>query len=399
MRQGKPIILASSSPYRAQLLRRAGLPFEVVRPAGDESVPAGLPPEKAVVEIALKKMEDVAGRVRGGIIIASDQVMALGRERVGKPGTAKKAVDLLLRLRGREHRLLTSLVVCDHPRGRVLRHLDIHRVTLRRFTRREAERYVRLDRPLDCAGAIRIESGGCLLVERAVGEDFTAIIGLPMMALAGMLRKLGVGLFPGLPGTREAMGRPWRLEPRAFALIVVDMQRYFTGDAAGLAAPVLGNVNRLIAWARERGVPVFFTRHGHADPRRDGGMLRRWWGDLIVRGTPDHELDPALDVRPGDIVVDKTRYSAFAGTSLDRILRGRGIRQLVVAGTMTNLCCETTAREAFVRDYEVLFVSDATATASDEMQQASLLNLAYGFAHVVATDDVVRCGRAPGRRR
>ncbi len=84
----------------------------------------------------------------------------------------------------------------------------------------------------------------------------------------------------------------------------------------------------------------------------------------------------------GDEVVDKRRYSAFAGTGLDQLLRHKGISDIVVTGVMTNLCCETTARQAFVRDFRVFFAADATATATEQMHLASLLNLAYGFARV-----------------
>jgi septum formation protein len=191
----KRIILASSSPYRAALLKRAGIAFDVVPPRCDESLPCRVAPEEAVLRIALRKMEDVAGRVENAVVIASDQTMEFEGEMVGKPGSQKRAVESLLRLAGKEHRLLTSLVVKETEGGHVYTHLDIHRIKLRNFTRNEARRYVRLDRPLDCAGAIKIESRGILLMEKAEGRDYTAVIGLPMMALAGILKKIGVEFF------------------------------------------------------------------------------------------------------------------------------------------------------------------------------------------------------------
>ena len=162
------------------------------------------------------------------------------------------------------------------------------------------------------------------------------------------------------------------------ALLVVDMQRYF----ATICAPITGAVRRAVDGARRRGVPVLFTRHGHAEPERDGGMLAEWWGDLILEGTPDHELLEGLGRLPDDPVVAKRRYSAFWDTPLQRLLDERGVRDLAVAGVMTNLCVETTAREAFVRDLRVRVLLDASATASEEMHLGSLINLAYGFAHV-----------------
>jgi MAF protein len=398
MKKKKRIVLASTSPYRASLLRGAGIRFDVVAPDGDESLPRPMPPERAVMALARKKLAHAAARVREGIIIASDQAMEYRGGMVGKPGSEAAAVDLLMRLQGREHRLLTALAVKDHPRGRLATHLDVHVIRLRRLTRAEARRYVRLDRPLDCAGAIKIESRGVMLVRSARGEDYTAIIGLPMMALGRILSGMGVDLFQeqGEPREEEQgpridtfTPRPWILDPSRCGLLVLDMQRYFTGNGQGLAAPVIENINRLSAAARRRGMHVIFTQHGHEDRNRDGGMLGRWWGDLIMRGTPDHALDPSLVIGPGDTILPKQRYSAFAGTELDGMLRGRGIDQLIVAGTMTNLCCETTARDAFVRDFEVFFAADACATLSDAMQRATLLNLSYGFAHVVGTRDLL----------
>lgn len=178
------------------------------------------------------------------------------------------------------------------------------------------------------------------------------------------------------------LGRtPPPVDPASAALLVIDMQHYF----AGLAAPILETVRPAVAACHERGVPVIFTQHGHADPEQDSGMLGRWWGDLILEGTPEHRL---LDLgrAEGDFVVAKRRYDAFHGTGLEALLRDRGVTDLAVAGVMTNLCVETTARAAFVRDFHVRVLMDACATASEEMHLASLTNLAFGFAHVQTTE-------------
>jgi len=172
-------------------------------------------------------------------------------------------------------------------------------------------------------------------------------------------------------------------DPRESALLVIDMQRHF----ASLCGPIVGRVARAAAACRSVAVPVFFTQHGHADPAVDGGMLGRWWGELIVEGTDDHELLPELGIRDEDTIVPKRRYSAFHETDLDGLLRRCGVRDLAIAGVMTNLCVETSARDAFVRDYQVRVLMDATATVTDAMQEASLVNLAYGFAHVQTVDE------------
>lgn len=118
--------------------------------------------------------------------------------------------------------------------------------------------------------------------------------------------------------------------------------------------------------------------------------MARWWGEVILEGTFDHRLMGELNPREGERILPKRRYSAFFGTDLEPYLRGLGVEDVVICGVMTNLCCETTARDAFVRDFRVFFVHDATATSSKDLQVASLMNLAYGFAVLVGTEEVVR---------
>jgi isochorismate hydrolase len=176
------------------------------------------------------------------------------------------------------------------------------------------------------------------------------------------------------------------------ALLVVDMQNYFV-DPGGRsyipeASAILDNVATLLDAFRSADRPVVFTAHGHKDPRKDGGMLAEWWGDLITEGTWDSLIVHDLAPLPGEAVVRKRRYSAFAGTRLASVLRADGVGELVIAGVMTNLCCETSARDSFMRGFRTFFVADATATVSEELHLASLKNLAYGFATVLLTRDV-----------
>lgn len=163
------------------------------------------------------------------------------------------------------------------------------------------------------------------------------------------------------------------VDPRTSALLVVDVQRYFEP----MCKPILPALEQAVAGARAQGVAVIFTQHGHA--LDDSGMLHEWWGDVIQEDSPDY----ALILEPGsDPVLSKNRYDAFAGTDLEMRLREMGVKDVAVCGVMTNLCVETTARTAFVKDFRVRVLSDATATASHEMHHASLLNLEYGFAYV-----------------
>ena len=170
-------------------------------------------------------------------------------------------------------------------------------------------------------------------------------------------------------------------EKEKTALLVIDIQNFFTR----LTEPILGNVISLIDTCRASNIEIYFTRHGHRDPRKDGGMLGKWWHDLILYGSAEWELINDLTVTPHDTIVDKNRYSAFFNTNLDKDLKAYGVENVVICGVMTNCCCETTARDAFIRDYRVFFVADATAGANEELHVASLKNLAYGFAYIINT--------------
>ncbi|CAN1325470.1 Nicotinamidase 2 [Linum perenne] len=118
-------------------------------------------------------------------------------------------------------------------------------------------------------------------------------------------------------------------------------------------------------------------------------MLEEWWdGDLIFDGTPESQLMPQiaeLAAGSGEII-EKNTYSAFANTGLHQKLDDMGVKEVIVAGVMTNLCCETTARDAFVRGFRVFFSTDATATTNLDLHESTLKNLAYGFAYLVDCD-------------
>ena len=179
--------------------------------------------------------------------------------------------------------------------------------------------------------------------------------------------------------------RKARPDPERCALLVIDMQQYFFQ----IASRILHHILSIVEACRLRGVKIIFTRHGHVNIERDGGMLSQWWGDYISYGSDEWHLVRALSPLDGEVVLDKNRYSAFAGTKLNDILRSGGIDEVLITGVMSNCCCETTARDAFVRDYRVFFVSDATATVNEELHLASLKNLAYGFAHILDSRQVL----------
>jgi nicotinamidase-related amidase len=173
-----------------------------------------------------------------------------------------------------------------------------------------------------------------------------------------------------------------RLDRRT-ALIVVDMQRYFIDPAGDAYLPdgraAVPRVKALLESFREAGLPVVFTRHEERPGDRDGAM-GRWWGSIMEPGDPQLEIVPDLAPRPGEIVIRKHQYSAFHRTGLSALLRERGVRAVVVAGVMTHLCCETTARDAFMEDLDVILAVDAMATSCEELHLAALKTLVNGFA-------------------
>lgn len=187
-----PLVLASTSPYRRQLLDRLGVPYVAVPHAADEGAPGppGETPDALAARLAHDKACSLAADWPGALILGSDQVVDLGGEVLGKPGSADAAVAQLRRLAGRRHRLLTA-VALRHPDGRVDRELDVHHMTMRRLDDAALRRYVERDRPVDCAGSYRIEAGGIALFEAIEGADFTAIVGLPLLTVGRLLGRAG----------------------------------------------------------------------------------------------------------------------------------------------------------------------------------------------------------------
>jgi nicotinamidase-related amidase len=172
-------------------------------------------------------------------------------------------------------------------------------------------------------------------------------------------------------------------DPKTSLLLVIDVQNYFSS----MVNPILPQLLTTIDLCRRSSIPVLFTRHNHKSPS-DYGMLGEWWdNDLVLDGTVEAELMPEIRRLAGqNEVVEKNTYSAFENTGLQERLVEMGVKEVIVTGVMTNLCCETTAREAFVKGFRVFFSTDATATLDLELHEATLKNLAYGFAYLVDCD-------------
>ncbi len=194
------------------------------------------------------------------------------------------------------------------------------------------------------------------------------------------------------------------VDPARTALVLIDMQTVFLapGEVFGnpYALAIVDTVNRLAAAFRAAGSPVIWTRQtvDHRPPRAMPG----WQYDLSIpevreavetmeAGTPSHALHPAMATAPSDIVIDKYRYGAFScpAGALEAVLKARDIDTIVIAGTLTNCCCDSTAREGNMRGYRVFFLSDATATRTDEEHNAALLTVRLMFADVRTTEEML----------
>jgi nicotinamidase-related amidase len=194
----------------------------------------------------------------------------------------------------------------------------------------------------------------------------------------------------------------YQLIPSKTALVNVDMQNAFV-EGTPLSAPkgvdLVPIVNRLAAACREAGMMVIHTLHV---TRKDGSnhgtmgeLIEPVRAGYINEGTETAKLHPGVEVGADDIMLYKPRYGSFTGTDLDQILRSNGIDTIIISGICTNICCETTAREAGMRDYHVFFTSDGTETfpagglSVEEIKKATLTTLGVAFAKIVSVDETV----------
>ncbi len=213
-------------------------------------------------------------------------------------------------------------------------------------------------------------------------------------------RTIGSKTIRWLERIRRYNQHEMRLNVAASALLVIDMQKFFldsrspTFACGGLA--ILPGVKRLMAAFRAAGRPVIFTRHVHNPSGSDLGIMGWWWEGNCLEGSGESAIHPELASLPGEKIVFKHRYSAFYNTDLETVLRCLNVEDLVVSGIMINLCCESTARDAYFRDYRVFIPADGTGTINEEMHLASLLNLAFGFAFVTTVDGLIAQVRAGG---
>jgi isochorismate hydrolase len=178
-------------------------------------------------------------------------------------------------------------------------------------------------------------------------------------------------------------------KPESSALLVLDMQSYFLEPASHAFIPsapaIVPGLKALAESYFANNLPVIFTQHLNSD--QDAGSMGTWWRDLITIENPLSAIIPEFDYSHR-MLLRKNQYDAFHETSLEEILLRKNVSQVVISGVMTHLCCETTARSAFMRGFEVFFLVDGTATYNQDHHLATLLNLSHGFAKPVLTTEI-----------
>ncbi len=175
------------------------------------------------------------------------------------------------------------------------------------------------------------------------------------------------------------------------ALLILDMQNYFLDPKSHAFVPVgleiIENIQKLSELYTSNGQPVILTRHINND--ENAGSMKSWWKDIITEENPLSEIHPDI-ANPYIPAMIKSQYDAFHKTNLDEQLKEKGVTEVIIAGVMTHLCCESTARSAFMNGYKVHFPIDSTGTYNKNYHQSSLLNLAHGFASIPTVEMVIK---------
>lgn len=184
--------------------------------------------------------------------------------------------------------------------------------------------------------------------------------------------------------------KAFSLDLRNAALLVLDMQDFFLLKHSHAFIPsaetVVSPINNLVNLFKERNGTIIFTRHSKSPNHQD--LMKRIWKDSIKKNSELYSINSHINITDS-YVLNKTAYSAFYKTELDHYLKENNIKQVVITGVMTHLCCESTARDAFIRNYEVFFVIDATATYSEELHLGALRSITHGFGVCVTSEEIL----------
>lgn len=186
--------------------------------------------------------------------------------------------------------------------------------------------------------------------------------------------------------------RTYKTDVKHMALLVIDMQNYFLNDTEHAYVPsapvIMPNVLKIMKVCKGLGIPMILTRHFNTVD--DSGLMGIRWHEMIKEGDPRSEIhEDIAKAGEGEKVLIKSQFDAFHNTDLERQLRDTGVKQIIMTGLMTNVCCETTARSAFVKGFNVIMPVDATAAYNYEFHLATFLNMAYLFSRPVTTKTLI----------
>jgi isochorismate hydrolase len=177
--------------------------------------------------------------------------------------------------------------------------------------------------------------------------------------------------------------------PETSALLIIDMQNYFLSPSSHAYIPsaqtIVPGLKKLISIYNKKKLPVIYTLHSNTE--ENARMMGKWWPKLLHEGsTESHILEEIKS--PKGIIIEKNQYDAFYNTDLEQILNKKNINQVIICGVMTNICCETTARSAFVKGFEVFFPINGTAAYKEEHHISSLINLSYSCVIPVLLEEL-----------
>lgn len=174
------------------------------------------------------------------------------------------------------------------------------------------------------------------------------------------------------------------------ALLVIDMQNFFLDENSHAYVPsaktIIPNIKKITDAFNKKNFPVIYTRF--CMDKNDNSRIAKWWDDKLVEGTKESKIFSEFNTK-NNIVIRKANYSSFKNTELDLILKQKNIKSLIITGIMTHLCCDSTARDAFMNDYNVYFVIDATASYNEDLHLSSLKGLSHGFVNAITTGDII----------
>jgi len=176
------------------------------------------------------------------------------------------------------------------------------------------------------------------------------------------------------------------------ALIIIDMQNYFLSENSTAKVPsaesIIPNINRLIKFFRSNDRPIFFTRHIDASQPEGKNQMEKWWKASVNKSDPLSEISDKLDYSSNEVII-KNSYDSFKNTTLKERVKEKKVEQLVITGVMTHLCCDTTARSAFIEGFSVFMPFDGTATRNLDFHVSTFVTLSHGFVIPTCTSELI----------